>query len=106
MYIVYIKCKNTNIGDVAYDRGNYKEAVERYEEILNTNEDAVTYYNLGNAYYRLGELSKALVNYNRALVLSPNDDDIKANIDFVNSKTSDDIDPKAEMFFVTWYKTY
>ncbi len=96
--------KNTNIGDVAYDRGNYKEAVERYEEILNTNEDAVTYYNLGNAYYRLGELSKALVNYNRALVLSPNDDDIKANIDFVNSKTSDDIDPKAEMFFVTWYK--
>ena len=63
------------------------------------------YYNLGNAYYRTDNITKALLNYERAHLLSPGDDDINFNLQFARSKTIDKLAPESEMFFVTWYKS-
>lgn len=63
------------------------------------------FYNLGNAYYRTENITKAVLNYERALLLSPGDDDIRFNLQMARSKTIDKITPKSEMFFVTWYKS-
>ncbi len=76
--------------DSAYSNDNYKEAVKLYNEVINTEGTSSNlYYNLGNSYYRLGQLGKAIICYERALILDPTNGDAKANLQFVNSKITD-----------------
>jgi hypothetical protein len=42
-------------------------------------------YNLGNSYARAGKTGMAVLNYERASLLSPNDADIEANLRFVQT---------------------
>ena len=42
-------------------------------------------YNLGNSYARAGKPGMAILNYERASLLAPNDSDIEANLRFVQS---------------------
>ena len=94
-----------NNADTEYQKGNYQQAIRDYEEILKNGESAEIYFNLGNAYYRTDNITKAVLNYERARLLSPGDDDINFNLQFARSKTIDKITPQSEMFFVTWYKS-
>ena len=94
-----------NNADTEYQKGNYQQAICDYEEILKNGESAEIYFNLGNAYYRTDNITKAVLNYERARLLSPGDDDINFNLQFARSKTIDKITPESEMFFVTWYKS-
>ncbi len=91
--------------DTEYQKGNYQQAIRDYEDILKSGESAEIYYNLGNAYYRTDNITKAVLNYERAHLLSPGDEDINFNLQFARSKTIDKITPVSEMFFVTWYKS-
>ncbi len=89
--------------DSAYARENYTQAIKDYEELLEGGESAALYYNLGNSYYRTGNVTHAIINYERALLLSPADNDIRFNLQFARTKTIDKITPESEMFFVSWY---
>lgn len=91
--------------DSAYVRGEYQQAVKDYEALLKEGASADLYYNLGNAYYRMENITRAVLNYERALLLSPGDRDIRFNLQLAQSKTIDKIVPESEMFFVTWYRT-
>ena len=91
-------------GDNEYSRGNYQQAIRDYEELLKQTKSADLYYNLGNAYYRTDNITHAVLAYERALLLSPGDDDIRFNLQMARSKTIDKITPRSEMFFVTWYR--
>ena len=90
--------------DSAYVRGQYQQAIAQYEELLKQGASADLYYNLGNAYYRTENIPEAVLNYERALLLSPGDRDIRFNLQIARSKTFDKIVPESEMFFVTWYR--
>ncbi|HEY0749297.1 MAG TPA: hypothetical protein VGD63_21535 [Steroidobacteraceae bacterium] len=53
-----------------------------------TNEDGYSpanLYNLANSYARQGKLGMAVLNYERASLLSPNDPDIEANLKYVRA---------------------
>lgn len=89
--------------DDEYANGNYQQAIKDYQEILKTGVSSEIYYNLGNAYYRTDNITQALLAYERALQLSPGDNDIRFNLQYARSKTIDKITPETEMFFVTWY---
>lgn len=89
--------------DDEYAKGNYQQAIKDYQEILKTGVSSEIYYNLGNAYYRTDNITLALLAYERALQLSPGDNDIRFNLQYARSKTIDKITPETEMFFVTWY---
>ena len=89
--------------DDEYAKGNYQQAIKDYQEILKTGVSSEIYYNLGNAYYRTDNITQALLAYERALQLSPGDNDIRFNLQYARSKTIDKITPETEMFFVTWY---
>lgn len=91
--------------DEEYSKGNYQQAIIGYNELLKNGISSDLYYNLGNAYYRTGDNTKAIIAYERALRLSPGDNDILFNLQFVRNKTIDKIMPRSEMFFVTWYKS-
>ena len=91
--------------DSAYAQGNYQQAIKDYEQLLKEGVSSDLYYNLGNAYYRTDNITRAVLNYERALQLAPGDADIRFNLQMARSKTIDKITPETEMFFITWYRS-
>ena len=91
--------------DSAYVKEHYQQAAKDYEALLKQGVSAELYFNLGNAYYRMDNITQAVLNYERALLLSPGDKDIRFNLQMARSKTIDKITPESEMFFVTWYRS-
>lgn len=90
-----------------YKEGNYQKAIDLYNEILSGDlESATLYYNLGNCYYKLGEIGKAILNYERALLLHPGDSDAKYNLTMAQKSTVDNIKVLPELFFVRWYNAF
>ena len=92
-------------GDSAYMKNDYASAIQIYEALLNRGEAADIYYNLGNSYYKAGDIAKAILNYERALLLQPGNGDIRANLEIARSKTVDKVEPVPEIFFVSWTKS-
>ncbi len=87
-----------------YIAGEYDDAISAYNEILNTNKvSAEVYYNLGNAYYKNNQFTQAILNYERAKLLAPNDEDIQFNLDLANQHVVDAIDPLPHVFFIRWW---
>lgn len=97
--------QNKSQADSAYINNDFAKAIELYESILdNQGESADIYYNLGNSYYKMDNIAKAILNYERALLLSPGDNDIRFNLELAQSKTVDKVVPISEVFFITWIK--
>ena len=92
-------------GDSAYMKNDYASAIQIYEALLNRGEAADIYYNIGNSYYKAGDIAKAILNYERALLLQPGNGDIRANLEIARSKTVDKVEPVPEIFFVSWTKS-
>ena len=77
----------------SYDRGEYAEAVQQYESLLDRGyEDAAIFYNLGNSYLETGEVGRAILSYLRARRLSPRDSDIADNLELALDMTVDRIE--------------
>ncbi|MGM0377383.1 MAG: tetratricopeptide repeat protein [Bacteroidota bacterium] len=92
-------------GNESYSEGNYEEAIEMYEGVLESGlEGAALYYNLGNAYYKTGNLSQAILNYERALLHEPQNNDIRHNLELAYSQTSDEIKRVKAFFLIEWFR--
>lgn len=76
----------------AYSAGNYELAIATYDSILTDHMHAESEFNLGNAHYKMQSWAKAILHYERAALLSPNNPDIKTNLTLANSKTKDRIE--------------
>lgn len=77
----------------AYNAGEYQAAVDNYLEIIdNGQHSAELYYNLGNAYYKLNQIAPSIYYYEKALLLKPNDPEIKNNLGYAQNMTLDAID--------------
>lgn len=92
-------------GDSAYMRNDYASAIQLYETLLKDGEAAEVYYNLGNSYYKSENIARAILNYERALLLQPSNADIRANLEIARAKTIDKVIPVAEIFFISWTKS-
>lgn len=91
----------------SYIDGAYAFAIEQYEEVLAGDvESAMLYYNLGNAYFKTNQIAHAILNYERALRLKPNDENIKYNLDVARANTIDQIDPVPVIFYERWWKNF
>jgi tetratricopeptide (TPR) repeat protein len=92
--------------EALYQEERYQEAIEIYESIRSTGvEDAVLYYNLGNAYFKRGRLGLAIVSYERALKLMPGDEEIRANLAFAEDLVSGGVEPPPLPLVVSWVVT-
>jgi hypothetical protein len=92
-------------GNELYRAAKYEDAIKEYELIIKQGySSAGLYYNLGNAYYRNEQLAQAILSYERAAQLRPNDPDIIHNLRLVYLKTIDRIEPVPEMFFIQWMR--
>lgn len=91
--------------DQAYVTEDYQQAIELYEQVLSQEYvSAEVYYNLGNAYFKSGQIASSVLNYERALKLAPNDEDIQFNLKLANLSVKDKVEVIPELFFVTWWK--
>jgi tetratricopeptide (TPR) repeat protein len=68
--------------DEEYAHQRYDVAIARYEELVarGARHESV-FYNLGNAYFRNGNLGKAILNYERALLREPTLEDARFNLE-------------------------
>lgn len=76
-----------------YQKGQYKEAAQVYENIIKEDKlhSAEVYFNLGNCYYKLNQVAPSIYNYEKALVLKPNDPETLNNLKFAKKLTIDEI---------------
>lgn len=102
--VIPVRAMTKAEADKAYREKKYQQAIKDYESLLRSGVSASLYYNLGNAYYRTDNITKAILNYERAALLEPGNSDIKFNLQFARSKTIDKFSEPDEMFFVTWYR--
>lgn len=87
-------------GNELYRKGDFKGAVSAYESVLNTKkESAELYFNLGNAYYKLNEVAPAIYNYEKALLLNPDDKEIINNLKFAQKLQIDDVNEVPKVGF-------
>ena len=89
--------------NAAYAEGRYDDAATLYQAILDEQPDAQVYYNLGNVRYKQGELAQAILCYERALRLRPNYPDAKYNLQFAQSRITDNI-PEQDFFVSAWVR--
>ena len=90
----------------AYNAGKYQTAVDDYLEILDTgHHSAELYYNLGNAYYKMNSIAPSIYYYEKALLLAPNDAEIKNNLGYAQNMTLDAIDTLPETGFAKIYNS-
>lgn len=89
-----------------YTNEKFSEAIDTYNKILMTGmESPEVYYNLGNAYYKTNQFTLAILNYERAKLLSPNDEDIIFNIQVANQKVVDSIQELPGFFLTRWWES-
>lgn len=85
--------------------GKYQEAIAAYEALIGGGQEScVLYYNLGTAYFKSGNLSKAIVNYERARRISPKDEAILHNLKIVNKEVKFPVNNLPTLFYVRWWK--
>ena len=67
-------------------------------------ESAELYFNLGNSFYKTGNATYAILNYERARKLAPNDEDIRYNLDMARTQIVDNIVTIPDPGFLRWWK--
>lgn len=88
-----------------YNAGKYQEAIRKYQFVTGAGfEAAELYFNLGNAFYKSGNATYAILNYERAKKLAPNDEDIRYNLDLARTQIVDNIVTLPEPGFLHWIK--
>lgn len=89
--------------NAAYARGDFGKSISLYESLITQNTVSVElYFNLGNAYYKTNSIGPAILNYERAKKLNPEDEDIKTNLKLANQKAEDKIDAAPQLFLSEW----
>ncbi len=87
-----------------YTKEEFQKAIDGYNQILTAGiESPEVYYNLGNAYYKTKQYTLAILNYERAKLLAPDDEDIEFNLQVANQKVVDSIQELPGIFIVRWW---
>ncbi len=91
-------------GKSLYKAGNQQEAVTSWLKIIdNKQHSAELYFNIANAHYKLNNIGPSIYYYEKALLLAPNNSDIKNNLAFAENAKVDAIEPLPKTIFYKWY---
>jgi tetratricopeptide (TPR) repeat protein len=101
-YVTGIASEISDSANKAYAKGEFEKAIKLYEMELANGEAFELYYNLGNSYYKTNNIALAILNYERAKKLKPNDPDVIFNLELANKKIVDKIEPSSSVFIAEW----
>lgn len=84
-------------GNAAYNQGDYSRAISYYDSISSQGvHSAELYFNLANAHYKRNEVGPSILNYEKALLLDPNNAQVLNNLTFAQNMTLDRFSPLPE----------
>ena len=91
-------------GTEFYKKNQFQLSIDEYNKLINQGYAGTSlYYNLGNAHYRLGKVGYAILYYEKALKLSPTDEDVIHNLELAKLNLKDRVDTLPPFFiFNLW----
>jgi tetratricopeptide (TPR) repeat protein len=93
--------------DSAYMAGEYEAAISGYEKVLAKGQVSPSlYFNLGNALFKAKRIAPSILNYERALKLAPQDEDIRFNLKLASMTTIDRIEQMPVLFLSRWHDAF
>jgi len=88
----------------AYNQKDYSTAIDLYEQVLNEeNYSLELYYNLGNSYFKNNDLGRAILNFERALLLDAGNEDVRHNLAVARYQLTDEISEIPPFFLKSWW---
>ncbi|HMA61573.1 MAG TPA: tetratricopeptide repeat protein [bacterium] len=96
-----------NQANKLYDQKKYEQAIDNYQKILDQGyESGNLYYNLGNAFYKTGQIGNAILYYEKARSLLPDNENIEFNLRLARLKIQDKIDRPPEFVLFKWGREF
>ena len=88
-----------------YRQSDFSKAIVEYQSLVDAGwTSAELYYNLGNACFRNNDLKSAILYYERAKRIEPNDEAINKNLNLSYSLIFDKVEAVPELFIIIWGK--
>jgi tetratricopeptide (TPR) repeat protein len=88
-----------------YAKKQYEKALPIYVALNKSGYTSATlFYNTGCAYFKTNDFVRAILFFERAQLLDPNNDDIKFNLDVARTRQVDKLDIIPEFFLTNWVK--
>jgi hypothetical protein len=85
---------------------SFQESILYYRELIEKGgiRNGRIFYNIGNAYFRMGELGRAILNYKRAALYMPNNENLRQNLEYARSRRLNKIEERdKEKIFKTLF---
>ncbi len=95
-------------GNTAYEQQQYGKALQHYQSAMTSQSEGQSVdllFNLGNAHYKSGNLGQAILHWEKALVLSPNDKDIRENLRIAKYDIEGEVIPVTPFFLLKFWKS-
>ena len=88
-----------------YNKGEYQAAISMYNKIINNGfHSSALYFNMANCYYKSNEIAPSIYYYEKALKLSPYDEETLNNYSFAKQMTIDKFDNVPEVEVLKLYE--
>lgn len=95
-----------NKANELYIKGQFEDAIKIYESLVQEGYEGTSlFYNLGNSYYRQGKIGYAILYYEKALKLSPDDEDVQHNLQLAKLNIKDKIESLPPFFLFRIWET-
>ncbi len=85
------------------EQKNWTKAIEAYEALAAEHEAAAVYNNLGLVYAETNQIGKAILNFERALLLD-SDEEIEHNLKAAQQRIVYQVEAVQPLFFVRWWR--
>jgi len=94
-------------GNTLFEQNEYSAAIEKYEQVIVLGyESGALYYNLGNAYFRVKDVGHAILNYERAKKLLPDDEAVQFNLELANLLAVDRVVTPPQFFLFRYFEAF
>ena len=91
--------------ELYYQHNEFSKAIAEYQTLTELGwTSAELFYNLGNAYFKNHDIKAAILYYERAKRLAPNDEAIDFNLNLSRTLIFDKVEAVPELFLLTWGK--
>ena len=88
-----------------YQQNEFSKAIAEYQSLTDSGlTSAELFYNLANAYFKNHDIKSAILYYERARRLAPNDEAIDFNLNLSRSLIFDKVEAVPELFIIIWGK--
>jgi len=91
-------CDSFESANEYYRQERYEDALSEYQKCLDTPVFSLL-YNLGNTYFKLQKYGLARLYFEKARVLSPNNRNLRFNLELLSEKMIDEEDPRSQVNF-------